>query len=162
MKGAGGTANETVERAISKKKQSNRSTSASYDEIWCVLDVEGEDAKHFSTLRSAMDKAKLNELMVVLSNPCFEVWYIAHFEESSERFATSQAVERKLNRLWNAKFNEKYDKVASNHYQRLKIMTIDAIGNAEATCNNHLKNEPDFTKHNSSTQAYKLVEHLMG
>ena len=162
VKGTGGSATETVNRAIQKKSDASKSNYISYDEIWCVLDVEGEDAGHLSSLRSAIVKAEKQKFKVVLSNPCFEVWYLAHFEKSSERFTTNQDVERKLSRLWQDAFSETYSKSAPNHYERLKDQTTDAIENARSVWEEHIKNGSDMTRHNSSTEVYKLVLRLLG
>lgn len=66
------------------------------DEIWCVFDVESP--KSHPNLLNAIALAKKNGINLAISNPCFELWLILHFEDQTAYLTTSQA-ESKSRRL---------------------------------------------------------------
>lgn len=49
------------------------------DEFWCVFDVEWP--KNHPGLEEAVALAKLNEINLAVSNPCFELWLALHFKD---------------------------------------------------------------------------------
>lgn len=67
IEGAAGVPKTMVENAVSRK--------SAYDKIWCVFDVDIHP-----NLKEAVKQAKDNDVCVALSNPCFEVFLILHFE----------------------------------------------------------------------------------
>jgi hypothetical protein len=44
----------------------------------CVFDVDNNSQKD---IEAAIDLAEKNNIIVALSNPCFELWYLLHFRE---------------------------------------------------------------------------------
>lgn len=80
----GGTPKTLVERAVVKMKAAARAAKAAkdqnlrYDEIWCVFDVD-EHPK----LQDATQQANAHGISVAVSNPCFELWLLLHFEYQS-------------------------------------------------------------------------------
>ena len=79
---SGGVPKSIVERAVSMKREAQREAKARrdanlvYDEVWCVFDVD--EHPH---LAEALDQAQANAIHVALSNPCFELWILLHFED---------------------------------------------------------------------------------
>ena len=59
------------------------------DSVWCVYDV---DANSNATLAKAAALAKRNRFDIALSNPCFELWYILHFELQGGSMTSSAAI----------------------------------------------------------------------
>ncbi|MDN3355874.1 RloB family protein [Actinomadura sp. DC4] len=49
----------------------------SYEHVWCVIDVD-----EHTTLEKALMDAQEMSIEVALSNPCFELWLLWHFEDS--------------------------------------------------------------------------------
>src|ERR1017187_8009342 len=70
-----------VERAVELKKQANRDAkrraddNLKYDEVWCVFDVDDH-----RLIVEAKEQAKANGVEVAISNPCFELWALLHFQ----------------------------------------------------------------------------------
>lgn len=60
-----------------------------YDEIWVVVDVD-----EHTTLETAVRTAKETGIPLVVSNPCFEIWLIWHYEDCSAHHETRAAVRR--------------------------------------------------------------------
>ncbi|WP_419918417.1 RloB family protein [Candidatus Poriferisocius sp.] len=82
-----------VKQAITKQKYSRRSKSAhrdsDFDEIWCVFDVD-----QHSNLQDALDLAQEHNISVALSNPCFELWLILHYEDQIAHIQNRDAQRR--------------------------------------------------------------------
>src|SRR4030042_4577478 len=98
--GEGAAPITVVDRAIqlrhARKRLARKSlTKAAYEVVYCVIDVEAPKAE---SLSRAVNKAEGNRLEVILSNPCFEYWYILHFRKTSAPFSTSQEAKSALRR----------------------------------------------------------------
>ncbi|MGN1404746.1 MAG: RloB family protein, partial [Erysipelotrichaceae bacterium] len=48
------------------------------DQLWCVFDC---DDNNNIQLRNAEEYARKNGIRIAFSNPCFEYWYLLHFEK---------------------------------------------------------------------------------
>lgn len=79
-----------VQRAV------ERSRDPEIDECWCVFDVEWP--KHHPRLPETLELAEAHGIRLAISNPCFELWLILHFEDQSSFLSTDQA-ERRSRRL---------------------------------------------------------------
>ncbi|GAJ11204.1 unnamed protein product, partial [marine sediment metagenome] len=67
--------NSAIKLREERKQIASKSlTKAEYEVIYCVFDVEAPTPHE--SLANAVSKAKDNKLEVILSNPCFEYWYI--------------------------------------------------------------------------------------
>src|SRR5271156_3507691 len=78
----GGTPKTLVERAVDLKKAAARDAKRGKDEnlkfdvVWCVFDVD-----EHPYLAEAQQQARVNGIKVAVSNPCFELWALLHFQE---------------------------------------------------------------------------------
>ncbi len=74
------------------KEMSNRGLSPKDgDMVYCVIDV---DFNKEIQLKKSIALAKKNGISIVLSNPCFEVFFIFHFRDALPTFASpDEAVE---------------------------------------------------------------------
>ena len=79
-----------VDRAIELEK----AKGINYDQIWCVFDTE-EKGKN-STLLAAKDKAEAHKFCLAISNPCFEQWFLLHYENTARPFIKCAEVESYL------------------------------------------------------------------
>jgi len=70
----GGGALHLVSEAISYMKQSKYS---GYDYYWLVFDRD-ENSK--DDIQQAIRRAKTHRILWCFSNPCFEIWYLLHFD----------------------------------------------------------------------------------
>lgn len=71
---AGAVPKTLVERAVGEV---GRNTGL-YDEAWVIFDID-----EHPNVAAALDQAYANDLKVVVSNPCFELWALLHFEYHS-------------------------------------------------------------------------------
>lgn len=96
---AHGVPTELVRAAVKHKKRaptSRADRSAAYDDVWCVMDVEAP-VPH-PDLASALRTARDHGIKVALSNPCFELWLLLHFQDL-HGYRTSVAAQRALEQL---------------------------------------------------------------
>jgi len=143
-----------VDRALELREQRVRDARRDparlpYDVVYCVCDVD----RHESLAR-ATDKAKANGLMLILSNLCFEFWFLLHFERTGTAFINSKAL---LTRL--KKHLPDYEK-GTDYFAQLWPHTDEAIGHAESLLRSQWQNETDLSKCNPCTQAHLVVQHL--
>lgn len=146
---SGGSALEVVRKAVNEKND-KMAPEDYYDEVWCVLDVE--DHTHEAALADARKLASENNIELALSNPCFEVWLLAHFARVTRPF-NSRDIEKELGK----KLRKKYDKTATGVYAQVSDLTVTAIKNARKGREHH---DGDIADCNSATEVYKLVERL--
>ncbi|WP_417809977.1 RloB family protein [Thioclava sp.] len=73
------------------------STTPSKDSVWVVYDREAtakyEDRLH----QEAIDKARAKNISVALSNVCFELWLLLHFQENNAQYSSCDDLLRKSN-----------------------------------------------------------------
>ena len=153
--GEGAAPINVVNRAISLREDrkiiANKSlTKAEYEIIYCVFDVDTHE-----TLDQAIDKARGNEICVILSNPCFEYWYILHFRKTSAPFSSSQNVKSALRREHSA-----YSESDTTIFNVVYPKTSDAIKHSKEVLNEQHNDAEDIRDCNPSTHVHKIVEYL--
>jgi len=153
--GEGGAPITVVNRAIAlreeRKQIAKKSlTKTEYEVIYCVVDVDTHE-----TLDQAIDKARGNEICVILSNPCFEYWYILHFRKTSAPFSSSQNVKSALRREHSA-----YSESDTTIFNVVYPKTSDAIKRSKEVLNEQHNDAEDLRDCNPSTHVHKIVEYL--
>jgi hypothetical protein len=156
--GCGSAPISVVDHAIEardERKQANKKgfASVAFEEVWCVMDVEAP--KPHQSLDQAYGKARANKIMVALSNPCFEYWYILHFERTSKTFHENKEVRRHL-----GKYITKYEKGNKGNFELVRRFTKTAVEHAKAVIREKHYGE-DIRKSVPSTHVHKVVELLV-
>lgn len=107
-------------------------------------------------IKKAKKEGDKNKIEIILSNPCFELWYLLHFEFSTAYISTEQAVQK-----LEEKYIPNYQKNQS-YFEQLKTHLSKAIENAQKLNRFHEGNQtPLFsTKSNPSTQVFRLAADL--
>jgi hypothetical protein len=62
------------------------------DEVWCVFDVESPHQHPY--INEAAERARKRKISCAISNPCFELWLILHFEHCNRHMSTDAACRR--------------------------------------------------------------------
>jgi hypothetical protein len=81
-----------VDYAVERKEQAERDArgekddNLKYDEVWCVFDVDAHEH-----IPEAKQKAGTNEINLAISNPCFELWLLLHFQDQRAYIERHQA-----------------------------------------------------------------------
>ena len=158
-KGPGYSAEAVVKEAI-KYKKSALDRHQEYDEVWCVLDVEGLSKR--DSLDRAVALAESNAIKLCLSNPCFEIWLMSHFAREARSHNDCDAVIVALNRHWQRHYAQDYRKNDDRIYQRVSTLTREAIENAKWVRETGHADKENTADANSSTEVYCLVGRLLG
>lgn len=156
-KGSGKSPEEAVKKAIEENLRA-KSRGEDYDQVWCVLDVEQAD--QHESLRRARATAERNGITLCLSNPSFEIWFLAHFERTARPFNGSDAVVVQLNKHWKKHCGQAYEKNDEQVYNRVSGFTERALNNARWVREKHHEGT-DIADANSSTEVYRLVGKLL-
>jgi hypothetical protein len=77
--GHGGSVPRTLVSLAAAARSKALDEEAEIDEFWCVFDVEWP--RNHPGLSEAIERARLNDIRLAVSNPCFELWLILHFED---------------------------------------------------------------------------------
>lgn len=60
--------------------------SLRYDEVWCVFDCD-----EHTRLKAAIDQATAVDLGLAVSNPCFDLWLLLHFQDQRAAISSKKA-----------------------------------------------------------------------
>jgi hypothetical protein len=154
VKGSGGfAAKDAVKKAIVEKSRED------YDFVYCVVDVEEPNRRQID-LDEALRLAAKNKITVILSNPSFEVWFLAHFERTCKPFMTVDQVIEALNKHWQEHLHQDYRKNDEKVYARLADRTTTALAHAKAVREQDHGNRP-VKDCNSATEVDRLVAFLL-
>lgn len=144
-----------VNEAIDKKHKANFRRNP-YDAIWLVFDRD-----FHPHIAKVYQKARKNKIHIAISNICFEVWILMHFEpvHLHKPYQRCSNVIRKMQRSFVKKYH-KNDK----HFDYLKPLTQNAIENAKAMQKHY--NQPQYAEvHeydlNPYSNVHELVEYLI-
>ena len=145
------TGKELLSQALEMQKKARRENNE-YDEIWIVIDRDGY-TKH----PEVFDKAnKYPYIKIAFSSPCFEFWFLLHFENTTAPFHNCDDVISRLKKhIPDYGKNIDYFSFLSNQLQ-------NAIINAKRVNEHQFKtaNCPIW-QFNPYTENVKLVERLI-
>ncbi len=130
-----------VKRAIERGKDDE------VDQCWCVFDVEWPD--NHPQLRRAVLLAERHGIQVAISNPCFELWLILHFQDQTACLTTAEA--ERLSRGLDGRPGKAIDPAA--YLDR----RAEAARRARHVADWHGKNLTFFPDDNPSSTMYKLL-----
>lgn len=155
-KGKGGSREQIAKYAIQRKND----PGGDYDEVWCVMDVEG--SSHRDSLDKALALLRVNDITPCLSNPAFEVWLLAHFEKTGSPFNDCSGIIIRLTKHWRDRFGTDYQKNDSDIFRKLRPMLDTALSRAKWVREQHHQQTDSTCDCNSCTDVYSLVGHLLG
>jgi len=129
----------------------NSLLTAPYDEVWVVFDTEAQNHVRAKQLPSAIALAKSRNVLIALSNPCFEFWLLLHYIFTTKPFQNPKAVITALR-----KCDPGYKK-SDLPMQELVAAVRKAIANAISCVKYHASSGGDG---NPSTHMHCLVDSL--
>lgn len=152
-----------IRKAVEYQNKNQISVSTG-DAIWVVADGDVNynnpdpiNAKD-SLLSKARKLADTKGIHIALSNPCFEFWYLLHFQYTTKFLTDYPAVKNAL-----IGYLPDYEK-SGDVYAQLSEHTSAAIQNAKHVEQYHLQNgcnQPFGIAVNPFTEIYRLVESLL-
>lgn len=126
------------------------------DKAYCLIDADVNPAKN-EQIAKAEELAKKAGIEIILSVPCFEIWFLSHYIFSTKQYTSSAEVVVELQ-----KYIPCYGKSTSGVYEKTKILTSTAHENAvrlEKYCEKN-----GFSVHTTefmpSTDVYRIVDEL--
>jgi hypothetical protein len=127
------------------------------DQAFCILDLDA-DAGKANLVRRLMDETGTDMHGYIISNPCFEVWYLAHFGYSTKHHSTAESVIKELK-----KHIPDYTK-SKDVYAQISPNTAEAISNAKKLKAYHRRQQRlrGDVLENPVTEVDIIVELLLG
>ena len=134
------------------------------DSVWIVADgdvnYQAADAikKKNEALAQARATAEKEAYSLLISNPCFELWYLLHLRYTTAHLPDYDAVKKALEQA-GIKNYEKHNDL----YEQLASETIEAIKRAKRLETHQVENGftlPLGIDANPFTEVYRLVEKL--
>lgn len=84
VEGYGEDPKALVQKAVAAKREAEREARRRddaflrYDQVWCVFDVDDH-----ARLADAFQQARAHGIELAVSNPCFELWALLHFQDQT-------------------------------------------------------------------------------
>lgn len=141
-----------VVKLAKEKKREERSKGDDYDRVYCVFDHD--DQKHFESASQAAEKAGFH---LARSWPCFEFWFLLHFEYTRQPFERGGGRSKCDNCISALKRHlPGYTKQAKGRFRELEGRLDDAMTRADLA----LTDAQSTKEHNPSTEVHELVRYL--
>ena len=121
------------------------------DKAYAVVDTDFGKEKQIQEARRLAEKYRVD---LLLSNPCFEIWFLLHFRYSTRGYSSNSEVLDEIKNRWSD-----YEKNMES-FSSITDRTEIAIENAMQLEKYHEKNNEKVVieRCNPSTNVYKLVE----
>ena len=127
------------------------------DMAYCVLDSDFLASKN-KQIALADKKAEANDLSLIVSSPCFEIWYLCHYDYSTKAFGSNEEVIDELK-----KKIPQYDKNKEDVYELLRPMQDNAVMNAKKLESYNIQGgkKSHTVEFMPSTEVYRIIETIM-
>lgn len=119
--------------AARRAAKAQQDDNLDFDAVWVVFDVDDHP-----NLTEALELAERENLRIALSNPCFELWALLHFEDHRKHIARKALASRLRAFLEDyekeldfAKLHEGY----ANALKRANALDLAAATNGKPRCN---------------------------
>lgn len=141
---------DEVAQAAREEAERLRLDADEDDKVWALIDLESEPDRQHKAYEAARRLAGMTGAAAALSNPCFEVWTLAHLVDTGKGFHGCQAVVEELREQWRRTFGSSWDRKTQADYSKLMALRHTAVGRTRARG----RRDPSWT------QVWKVVEHI--
>jgi len=141
---------ECAVQLVNDAKQTEHVSGDPYEAVWCVFDRDSH-----ANIHEAIDRADAREFRLAYSNPCFELWYLLHYEYTTAHINSRTALSKVNKRI------PEYGKSA-NVYDQLIALQSAAMSNAEKLKQHHESSGGLNRESNPHTTVDELVTYLNG
>lgn len=128
------------------------------DECWCVFDFVGPVGGDKPITQMVADAERCG-VKVCLSNPCFEVWLLMHFQRWARPLHGAEEARIALSEKWRDQFNRPFDKSDHDGLIALAAEAQRAISNAQWVLEQHPSH--DVMQSNPSTDVFRVAKRLL-
>jgi hypothetical protein len=145
--GQGGSVPRTLVAMAIEARSRAIHEEAEIDEFWCVFDVEWP--RNHPGLIEAVQHARASGIQLAVSNPCFELWLILHFQDHTAWQDNNQA--RRLRRQLDGSSDKGLDAA------KYMPLTAGAARRAAGLDRRHLRDGTVFPHDNPSSGMHRLL-----
>lgn len=117
------------------------------DQLWLAIDVDRWKQQELSTIcQECLQKG----YQLAISNPCFELWLLYHFQDVVENYSSCNGVKDILKPL--------LDKAEGSNYEELFLdLAANAVERARTADNDETQRWP----HPQGTRVYQIIEQIL-
>ena len=125
------------------------------DVAYCIFDTDVDPNKN-KIIEEAIQLARKNNIKIITSSPCFELWFLLHYDYTTANMDSEEVIKRLK------EYYPKYEKNINIYPDIIKEidLAIDRVKKLEKyqTDNNR---RIGTVEANPNTEVYKIVEYLM-
>lgn len=138
-----------VRLARKYQKQNKNKRNPDYDEIWCIFDVD-----EHPDMEQAIQEARDSDINVAISNPCFELWLVLHYQDQTRNVGrhTIQSQAKELGITDGKKITAEAQKDLLDRYNEAKTR-------AKQLESKHEGDDSEYWE-NPSSQVWRFVDRL--
>lgn len=143
---------------VAERKIKLKGFDKELDNIYCVFDVDEFIDNNKERFVQTIHEAKENNINLIWSNPCFELWILNHFNFSGSEMNAAECTEA-LKKKYKNELSKDYSKTTPNLYNDLQ----SKIQNAVANSSKYQFNQSSLEKIsiNPSTNVHILVNKIL-
>ena len=125
------------------------------DVAYCIFDTDTNPNKN-KIIEEATCLAKKNNITIITSSPCFELWFLLHYEYTTANMDNEEVIKRLK------KYYSEYEKNINIYPDIIKKLDL-AINWAKNLENYQVNNNHRIgtVEANLNTEVYKIVEYLL-
>ncbi len=146
---------QMVEALVEYMKHQDIDTEDDY-RVYCIFDTDVSPAKQIR-IDKAIELARSNNIIPIVSSPCFEIWFREHFKYTRKSYSSNEELIEDLK-----KYIPKYKKNV-DIYNEISNKTKIAIKNCKQLEKEQIENgnRLNTVQCNPYTSVYQLVEYLL-
>jgi hypothetical protein len=122
-------------------------TSEPNDKVFVIIDMDTNP--NIDALRN---KGVSDQILVLASLPCYEIWTLAHLEDTGEAFQDCRAVLERIRQRWKERFGHEFGSKAQADYAKLMSLRSDALERCR---------QRSLSNNQSWTEVWKAVEAII-
>ena len=125
------------------------------DVAYCIFDTDVDTNKN-KIIEEAIQLAKKNNIKIITSSPCFELWFLLHYDYTTANMDSEEVIKRLK------EYYPKYEKNINIYPDIIKEIDL-AIDRAKKIEKYQIDNNRRIgtVEANPNTEVYKIVEYLM-
>lgn len=140
-------------RLITKAKKDKNP----YDAVWLFFDNDNQ-----TELEHVFRKIESAGIKMAYSSISIEHWFILHLENIRTPYINSRQALRKIESLWEDRFNKEYHKTKVNHFKSLKDYLETAIQRAEQITTHSEEDDIPLAQRNPYFTVQELITFFRG
>lgn len=125
------------------------------DVAYCIFDTDVDINKN-KIIEEAIQLARKNNIKIITSSPCFELWFLLHYDYTTANMDSEEVIKRLK------EYYPKYEKNINIYPDIIKEIDL-AIDRAKKIEKYQIDNNRRIgtVEANPNTEVYKIVEYLM-